>query len=46
MMKFWDGRLPFKGQIIHWRYDPKTLAPDTREATPKRGRGQRATDLP
>ena len=19
MMKFWDGRLPFKGQIIHWR---------------------------
>ena len=19
MMKFWEGRLPFKGQIIHWR---------------------------
>lgn len=19
MMEFWDGRLPFKGQIIHWR---------------------------
>jgi hypothetical protein len=19
MMKFWDGRLPFLGQIIHWR---------------------------
>ena len=19
MMKFWDGRLPFEGQIIHWR---------------------------
>ncbi len=19
MMKFWDGRLPFKGSIIHWR---------------------------
>lgn len=19
MMKFWDGRLPFKGDIIHWR---------------------------
>jgi len=19
MMSFWDGRLPFKGQIIHWR---------------------------
>lgn len=18
MMKFWDGRLPFKGQIVHW----------------------------
>jgi hypothetical protein len=21
MMAFWDGRLPFKGQIIHWRFD-------------------------
>lgn len=20
MMKFWDGRLPFTGHIIHWRY--------------------------
>lgn len=19
MLKFWDGRLPFEGQIIHWR---------------------------
>jgi hypothetical protein len=19
MMEFWDGRLPFKGQIIHWK---------------------------
>jgi hypothetical protein len=19
MMKFWDGRLPFRGTIIHWR---------------------------
>jgi hypothetical protein len=19
MMKFWDGRLPFRGHIIHWR---------------------------
>lgn len=20
MLRFWRGRLPFKGQIIHWRY--------------------------
>lgn len=20
MMKFWDGRLPFEGHIIHWRF--------------------------
>lgn len=20
MMAFWDGRLPFKGHIIHWKY--------------------------
>lgn len=20
MMEFWEGRLPFKGHIIHWRY--------------------------
>jgi hypothetical protein len=19
MIKFWDGKLPFEGQIIHWR---------------------------
>ena len=21
MLEFWDGRLPFEGHIIHWRYD-------------------------
>jgi hypothetical protein len=21
MMEFWNGRLPFHGQIIHWDYD-------------------------
>jgi hypothetical protein len=21
MMKFWDGRLPFTGHIIHWRFN-------------------------
>lgn len=25
MMKFWDGRLPFSGDIIHWR-SPKEIA--------------------
>lgn len=20
MMEFWDGRLPFQGDVIHWRY--------------------------
>lgn len=20
MMAFWDGRLPFKGQIVHWKF--------------------------
>jgi hypothetical protein len=19
MMKFWNGRLPFRGQIVHWK---------------------------
>lgn len=23
MMKFWDGRLPFSGQIIHWKKEDK-----------------------
>jgi uncharacterized protein YqfB (UPF0267 family) len=23
MMAFWDGRVPFKGQIIHWKYAGK-----------------------
>jgi hypothetical protein len=23
MMKFWDGRLPFHGHIIHWKFDAK-----------------------
>lgn len=22
MIQFWRGRLPFKGQIIHWRFTP------------------------
>jgi hypothetical protein len=25
MMQFWAGRLPFHGQIIHWRYTKLTL---------------------
>lgn len=20
MMRFWDGRIPFKGKVIHWKY--------------------------
>lgn len=24
MLKFWDGRLPFQGQIIHWDYSKRT----------------------
>lgn len=23
MMAFWKGRLPFKGQIIHWKFPPE-----------------------
>jgi hypothetical protein len=23
MLEFWAGRLPFKGQIIHWKFEPK-----------------------
>ena len=23
MEKFWDGRLPFLGDMIHWRFEPK-----------------------
>jgi hypothetical protein len=23
MMKFWDGRLPFHGDVIHWQFPPK-----------------------
>lgn len=23
MMSFWDGRLPFEGDIIHWRFPPQ-----------------------
>ena len=26
MMKFWDGRLPFKGHIIHWNYSARQLS--------------------
>ena len=26
MMEFWQGRLPFKGQIIHWRCDEEVRA--------------------
>jgi hypothetical protein len=22
MMRFWNGRLPFSGDIIHWRFQP------------------------
>jgi hypothetical protein len=25
MMDFWKGRLPFKGFIFHWKYDPKAV---------------------
>lgn len=32
MMMFWEGRLPFHGQLIHWDYDH----PVTREARRKR----------
>lgn len=24
MMRFWEGRLPFRGQIVHWDYDRRT----------------------
>jgi len=24
MMKFWDGRLPFRGHIIHWQFPPSS----------------------
>jgi hypothetical protein len=23
MLAFWEGRLPFKGQIIHWKFPPQ-----------------------
>lgn len=26
MMKFWDGRLPFTGEIVHWKYGKEYLA--------------------
>jgi hypothetical protein len=25
MMQFWEGRLPFVGDIIHWRWTPKNV---------------------
>ncbi len=25
MMEFWKGRLPFRGHIFHWKYDPRRL---------------------
>lgn len=28
MMRFWDGRLPFKGQIIHWDYARRSMNRD------------------
>jgi hypothetical protein len=26
MLRFWDGRLPFRGQIIHWKFPPEEKA--------------------
>ena len=26
MMEFWEGRLPFKGRIIHWRFNEEVRA--------------------
>lgn len=35
MMKFWEGRLPFEGHVIHWRF----------AASSKRGKGRSLVGL-
>lgn len=37
MMMFWDGRLPFKGDIIHWRFSSGATRPELRRTPGKRG---------
>lgn len=42
MMKFWDGRLPFHGDLIHWDYTdtcsaPKSKKPATKTRRQKKG---------
>jgi len=29
MMRFWDGRLPFEGQIIHWKTPTSTISTES-----------------
>lgn len=35
MMRFWDGRLPFKGKLIHWAPLPPTVERSKPDAKPK-----------
>lgn len=34
MVEFWNGRMPFKGKIIHWIYKPSMSNPQTHPRRP------------